>query len=266
MWARRAEAVAEARNLAVADLVSDKFEEVLEDADTVVLCMPVGAMEGVVKKMLPFLKPKALVTDVGSVKRFVTQTLAPILGDRALFVGSHPMAGSEKAGLVHARADLFREATCIVTPEPGETPSEAVRLASEFWVSLGSRVRLLSPAAHDEVCALISHVPHLTAAALVNAVAQQLPLAFEFFGPGFRDTTRVAGGLPQMWTEILTENRTEVLKGLRALISQLELAAQALERENPVAVNQAEDCSLAPHNLSAFLSAAKHCRDNLRVG
>jgi prephenate dehydrogenase len=266
MWARRAEAVEEARNLSVADVVSERLEDVVKDADTVVFCMPVGAMGAVASKMLPFLKSEALVTDVGSVKQIVTQTLAPILRGRALFVGSHPMAGSEKAGLVHARADLFCAATCIVTPEPGETSSKAVSLASEFWESLGSRVRLLSPARHDEVCALISHVPHLTAAALVNAVDGQLPLAFEFFGPGFRDTTRVAGGLPQMWTEILTENRVEVLKGVRALISQLEVAAQALENVRSDAGQPHQDCALACQKLTAFLSAAKDCRDNLRVG
>ena len=266
MWARRAEAVEEARKLSVADLVSERLEVVVQDADTVVLCMPVGAMAGVVSKILPFLKPDALVTDVGSVKQPVTQALAPVLQGRALFVGSHPMAGSEKAGLIHARADLFRGATCIVTPEPNETASAAVSRVTEFWESLGSRVRLLSPARHDEVCALISHVPHLAAAALVNTVAQQLPSAFDFFGPGFRDTTRVAGGLPQMWAEILSENRSEVLKGLRALISQLEVAAGALENLSDVGEKQSQGCSLSYQKLSAFLSAAKDCRDTLRVG
>ena len=266
MWARRDAAVQEARNLSVADLVSERLEDVVPDADTVVLCMPVGAMAGIVLKMLPFLKPEALVTDVGSVKRLVTDTLAPILRGRALFVGSHPMAGSEKAGLVHARADLFRGATCIVTPEADEIDSDAVVLATEFWESLGSRVRLLSPARHDEVCALISHVPHLAAAALVNTVDQQLPAAFEFFGPGFRDTTRVAGGLPEMWTEILTENRAEVIKGLRVLISQLEVAAQSLENVRAGDNRDLLDCTLSHQRLTAFLSAAKDRRDNLRVG
>ena len=266
LWARRSEAVREAREMSVAALVSDNLEEVVKHADTVVLCMPVGAMPAVVAQLLPFLEPDALVTDVGSVKLAVERALSPILQNRALFVGSHPMAGSEKAGLIHARADLFNAATCIVTPQEGVTSPEAVSRATEFWESLGGRVRLLSPRQHDAVCALISHVPHLTAAALVNAVNAQLPLAFDFFGPGFRDTTRVASGLPEMWTEILIENRAEVLSGLRALSTQLENAARILEETAPA--DSIASLSAAPRRdeLNTFLTAAKSCRDNLRGG
>ena len=266
LWARRVEAVREAIEMSVADLVSDRLEDVVKDADTVVLCMPVGAMAGVVLQMLPFLAADALVTDVGSVKVAVAHALSPLLKDRALFVGSHPMAGSEKAGPIHARADLFKGATCIVTPEEGATAPETVTRAASFWEALGGRVRLLSPREHDAVCALISHVPHLTAAALVNAVNDQLPLAFDFFGPGFRDTTRVAGGLPQMWTEILFENRTEVLKGLRALSAQLENAARLLEATSLPEGSGNPDAPSGSHGLNTFLSAAKSRRDNLHVG
>jgi prephenate dehydrogenase len=266
LWARRPEAVREAREMSVAALASDNLEEVVQHADTVVLCMPIGAMPAVVSQMLPFLEPDALVTDVGSVKLAVEHALSPLLKNRALFVGSHPMAGSEKAGLIHARADLFNAATCIVTPQEGVTSPEAVARATEFWAALGGRVRLLSPRQHDAVCALISHVPHLTAAALVNAVNAQLPLALDFFGPGFRDTTRVASGLPEMWTEILSENRAEVLNGLRALSAQLDNVARILEGTAP-ADSQASLRGSSGHDaLNTFLSAAKACRDNLRGG
>jgi prephenate dehydrogenase len=266
LWARRAEAVREAKEMSVAALVSDNLEEVVKHADTVVFCMPVGAMPAVASQLLPCLAPSALVTDVGSVKLAVEQALSPIFKNRALFVGSHPMAGSEKAGLIHARADLFNAATCIVTPQEGVTSPEAVARATELWESLGGRVRLLSPTQHDAVCALISHLPHLTAAALVNAVNAELPLAFDFFGPGFRDTTRVAGGLPQMWTEILLENRAEVLKGLRALSAQLERAARSLECAGTADSNASHPGASGHDELHAFLTAAKACRDNLRGG
>ena len=159
--------------------MAGSVEEAVEGADTVVLCVPVGAMEEVLRQALPKLSPSALVTDVGSVKKSVCDALAPLVADRALFVGSHPMAGSEKAGLSAARADLFVNAVCILTPEPGHTKPAAIERAEAFWTRLGCRVRSLSPQTHDEVCALISHLPHLTAAALVHNVAAEQELAGE---------------------------------------------------------------------------------------
>jgi prephenate dehydrogenase len=211
-------------------------------------------MEGVIREALPALGTKTLVTDVGSVKGTVVRVLGPLLEGKALFVGSHPMAGSEKTGLDAARADLFQGSVCIVTPEPATSP-EAVTKASLFWEKLGCRVRQLDPVVHDQVCARISHVPHVAAAALVNAVAQRCPEAFGFSGPGFRDTTRVAGGAPSMWTEILLSNREAVSQGLRALVDQLEEVIALLE--------QNEGSVSAP--LDAFLSAAKQRRDQLRL-
>jgi prephenate dehydrogenase len=253
LWARRTEALEEARGLAVADLVTGSVEEAVEGADTVVLCVPVGAMEGVLRQALPKLSPSALVTDVGSVKRSVCQVLAPLLAERALFVGSHPMAGSEKAGLAAARADLFVNAVCILTPEPGQTKPAACERAEVFWTRLGCRVRSLSPQTHDEVCALISHLPHLTAAALVQNVAVACPEAFGFCGPGFRDSTRIASGLPSMWTEILSSNRGAVAGSLRRLIAILEPLATHLEGGG----------SEAEAAIQEFLASAKERRDGL---
>lgn len=254
LWGRRAEVLEEAARRGVGSFRSTCLCEVVEGADVVVACVPVGVMEGVIREALPALGGGTLVTDVGSVKGKVVRTLAPLLEGKALFVGSHPMAGSEKTGLEAARADLFRGAVCIVTPEEA-TPREAVSRASLFWEKLGCRVRELAPDVHDQVCARISHVPHVAAAALVNAVAQGCPEAFGFSGPGFRDTTRVAGGAPSMWTEILMSNRDAVSLGLRAVVDQLEQVITLLE--------QNEGSVSAP--LDAFLTVAKQRRDQLRL-
>lgn len=261
LWARRPEAVDEARSLGIAHAVSGSLPEVVEAAEIVLLCVPVGAMEDLVRQMLPYLSPRALVTDVGSVKEPVVSCLAPLLADRALFVGSHPMAGSEKAGIRHAKADLFVGATCLVTPEEGalhrtDAAAEAVSRASRFWESLGGRVSVLAPAEHDRMCAMISHMPHLLAAVLVNAVEAASPEAFAFCGPGFRDTTRVAAGLPEMWREILCSNRKSVLDALEALGARLEQVRALLQDQGPAA----DDA------LLAFLAAAKARRDTLRTG
>jgi prephenate dehydrogenase len=203
------------------------------------------------------LAPGTLVTDVGSVKEPVVRGLSPLLKGRALFVGSHPMAGSEKAGLRHARADLFRGATCIVTPETeADAPSEAVLRAREFWELLGGKVAILSPQEHDRMCAHISHMPHLLAAVLVNAVQSAAPEAFSLAGPGFRDTTRVAAGLPEMWREILSANRPAVLEALQAFSTRLEEAQAILRRSDTDSQNA----------LLAFLGAAKVRRDTLNAG
>lgn len=251
LWARRTAAIEEARALGIADLVTGDAAEAVEGADTVVLCVPVGAMEEVLRLALPNLSPTALVTDVGSVKKTVCNTMNPLLAGRALFVGSHPMAGSEKVGLSAARADLFLNAVCIVTPEEGLTQAEAVTRAEVLWTRLGGRVRSLPPQTHDEICALISHLPHLTAAALVQTVQSMCPEAFGFCGPGFRDSTRVASGLPSMWAEILSANRVAVGAGIRGLIAALELLAASLEEGGPETA------------LLDLLASAKQHRDAL---
>jgi prephenate dehydrogenase len=220
LWARRPEAVAEASAAGCADAVTGDLAAAVKDADIVVLCVPVGAMAGIAAKIAPALREGCIVTDVGSVKGPVIAALHPIFQGSGRFVGSHPMAGSEHTGLAAARADLFEGATCIVTPEP-DTDAAAILGARELWTRLGSRVVELPAAEHDECVALVSHLPHLAAAALVNTVAGQNAHAFSVVGPGFRDTTRVASGPPAMWREILSENSAALLPASDALIAKL---------------------------------------------
>ena len=253
LWARRADAVVEASALDVADRVTSSLTEAVAGADTVILCVPVGAMPGLVSQILPALSPDALVTDVGSVKEPVCRELEPMLRGRAQFIGSHPMAGSEKAGIAAAKADLFQSAVCILTPQEGLTSPIAIERATVFWESMGCRVRHLAPSVHDQVCALISHLPHLSAAALVNTVESACPEAFGFCGTGFRDSTRIAAGLPAMWTEILLSNKAALVEGLRRFISILENTADQLERAD----------STAEEVIHHFLAQAKIRRESL---
>ena len=203
IYARSAHALDAIRVAGVeAELVGNPSEAVRE-ADIVILCVPIESMTALVHEFRDALKPTALVTDVGSVKGSVDGEIAPLLQGRALWIGSHPMAGSEQAGFVAARADLFEGAAVIVTPTAHTQPA-ASRRAEEFWKSLGSRLYSLSPTQHDLAVAEISHVPHLVAALLVaNATPDALALA----AGGFRDTTRIASASPALWTEILWANR-----------------------------------------------------------
>ncbi len=249
IWARRPEAVEELKAIAIADFSSTSLDRVVRDADLIVLCTPIGAMPALAREIAPAAKPGTLVTDVGSVKAPVVAALGAIFGGR--FVGSHPMAGSEQSGLHAARADLFEGATCIVTPD-AQSDAGAIAEIAEFWRSLGGIVHRMSPAAHDEAVALVSHFPHLLAAALVNMVAARDASALYLSGPGFLDSTRVAAGSPEMWAEILASNPEAVGKSIHAMIESLR------EIENMLARDPADPA------LLHLLTAAKKTRDRLR--
>ncbi len=248
LWARRAEAVEEIRARGCADAASTDVREVVRGADVVVFCVPVGAMPALAREIAGELRADTIVTDVGSVKATVVAELSAIFAGRALFVGSHPMAGSEFTGLKAARADLFEGTTCIVTP--GDS-GEATAKVSAFWQSLGCRVVQIAAAEHDECVALISHLPHLVAGTLVRTVATNNPHAFDVVGPGFRDTTRVASGPPPMWTEILRENSNAVVAAIDAMIAKLAEFRQTLAPQSD------------PQALHDLLAEAKKTRDQI---
>jgi prephenate dehydrogenase len=249
MWARRAAAVEEAEKLGVADRVSTDLKSIVADADLVVLCVPIGTMPGLARQIVEMIPASAIVTDVGSVKAAVCAELGAIFRDRGHFIGSHPMAGSDQTGIAAARAKLFVDAVTIVTPEETTNPA-ALSTVTDFWNALGSRVLRAAPAEHDRMVALVSHLPHLLAAALVNTVQDENAGAFDFCGPGFRDTTRVAGGPPEMWAEIFRTNHVAVRAAAEALIEKLREIATLLDRDQP---------------MTEFLTQAKAQRDRLRL-
>jgi prephenate dehydrogenase len=195
----------------------------LRGADRVVLAATVLANETMLPAVWRAASSGAIVTDVGSTKRgivAVAEGLAPSRRD-VQFVGSHPMAGSEKAGYAVSRVDLFQGATVVVTPGESNAPA-AVKSVSELWTAVGARVVTLPPAAHDRAVAAISHLPHVVAWALVDAVARFEPEAFAVAARGFKDTTRIAAADPDMWRDILLGNRDAVLASVAAFRTALD--------------------------------------------
>jgi len=206
------------------ELTTDPAEAVW-DADFVILCTPVGVMKELAETAAPALSENAIVTDVGSVKQYVVDELAPVLEGAARFVPSHPMAGSEKTGFAAARGDLFENAMTVLTPLVKAEPEDTARTAA-FWQALGSRTMELAPGEHDRLVAQISHLPHAMASALVGAASEE---SFGLVGSGFLDTTRIAAGDAAMWTEILETNRPAVLGALERVEGQLAELRQYLE-------------------------------------
>jgi prephenate dehydrogenase len=172
-----------------------------------------------------FLPSGAIVSDVGSTKASVAAAAIEILPDANPFVGSHPMAGSEKRGVEFARADLYRNALCIVTPTD-RTPDSAVEEIEGFWRLLGMHTRRMSPADHDRALAEVSHLPHALAAALVT---MQSPEAMELAGKGFLDTTRIAGGDGGLWRDIFLDNAPNVRAAIAKLRAQLDAVENLME-------------------------------------
>jgi prephenate dehydrogenase len=249
LWARREEAVTEIQARECADEASTDILAVVNGAELVVLCVPVSAMPDLARQLIGVLRPETIVTDVGSVKATVVAELSAIFAGRARFVGSHPMAGTEFTGLAAAKADLFSGAACIVTPD-ATGDDDAVVSVSAFWSHLGCRVVQLAPQEHDECVALVSHLPHLVAGTLVRTVAAQNPRAFAVVGPGFRDSTRVASGPPEMWVGILRENAEAACAALDAMIAKLRDLRQTL-------------APFSESGVRAALAEAKQTRDQI---
>ena len=248
VWARRSEAADEVREKNIADIASTNLDAVVEGADVIILCVPIGAMTPLAEKIALLSAPGTLITDVGSVKLPVVESLSRIFRERGQFIGSHPMAGSEQTGIDAARADLFEGAACIITPEKNSAP-HAVDALGKFWSLLGCRTSVLAPDVHDEVVAYVSHLPHLLAATLVNLVCEQNEDSLNFCGNGFRDTTRVASGPPEMWTEIFKGNRGQVKKSVEEMIGKLQQVVGLLD----------DDAA-----MNRFLADAKNRRDRLK--
>ena len=203
-------------------------EEAVSGADLVVVATPVGAMPATLQAAAAHLTPGAIVTDVGSVKGPLADSLPGILPPGVEYVGAHPMAGSHEKGNAHARADLFRGACCVVTPIPS-TNAEALARVRGFWEALGARVIERSPGVHDDEVAWVSHVPHVLAFAFAHALGQAPAQVGEMAGSGFRDFTRIANSDAELWGEILSSNTKALIGPIEAFKGALGELAHVIE-------------------------------------
>lgn len=231
VWARRKEALAGIEASGLADLSSIDPCEVASAARCLVLCLPVDRLAGLGRRIAPSVAPDAVVTDVGSVKSPVVADMEGIFAEHGNFAGSHPMCGSEAAGLEASRADLYEGAVCVVTPTR-RTKTGVLGRVEGLWRSVGSRILTMDPESHDRAAALVSHLPHVAAAALVRMVGGGRPDFREMCAGGFRDATRIAAAPADLWTSILASNRHEVAGSIEELCRMLSEVAEAMKRDD----------------------------------
>ncbi len=241
---RRQSSLDEAMAVGAIDAVHFDSARAVAGSDLIILATPVGAFGTHLKAIKPHLKKSAVVTDVGSTKSTVVRLSREILGPGEAFVGSHPMAGSERKGVSFARADLFAGATCVITPTRN-TPTRITSRVEKFWSTLGMHTVRMSPAAHDRVMARVSHLPHVLAALLMMLPHKK---DLDVSATGFADATRLAGGDPEMWRDILMTNRQSMLKAIDDFDESLIHLRDLLDRGDAPGVKK-------------FLASAKKRRD-----
>ncbi len=239
---RRPEELVEGLRLGVIDEVASTLRYAIEHADVVVLAVPVRAVEDVLSQVKYFFKPGSILTDVGSVKGSFVKAVKAAFTDVVAenypaVVPGHPIAGSEKSGVLASNAALFEDHKVILTPLPG-VKIESVNLIRALWEQCGAVVLEMGVAHHDDVLAATSHLPHLIAFSLVDTLAGEgdSKEIFKYAAGGFRDFTRIASSDPVMWSDIFISNKNSTLKVLDHFVEDLALLRKAIEAEDSKAL------------------------------
>lgn len=225
---RRSSTLEAALRVGAIDTACKTPEAAAEGADIVVVATSVSRIGEICLRCAAVAAPGAILTDVGSVKGAIDSAVRGRIGEGRTFIGSHPLAGSEKRGVVNATADLLDGATCIITPSE-DTDAAAVETLSRFWQALGMRVFAMAPDEHDAILASISHLPHLVAAALLASIPEA---ALPFGASGLKDTTRVAAGDAELWRDIIEANQEQVLEAIESFRACMEVVKGRILRRD----------------------------------
>ena len=254
-YGRRKERIQAAKRRGIVDEGSDDLAATVRNADMVVVCMPVESITARIRELAPGLKPGAILTDVGSVKGPMVREIETLIPNGIHYVGSHPIAGGERSGYEEARANLYHRALCIVTPTEKTTPI-ALEQVTQFWKRLGAEIVTLEPDEHDLIYGGVSHLPHIIAFALMNAIGgmrtQQHGNFFPFGGNGLLDYTRIASSDPGMWRDIFLANREIILQHLKTFQNCLESLVTGIQHND------------GPKLLEAFMTANGYREELLR--
>lgn len=236
-YGRNEDNLKRARERGIIDDYSLDAKQACHDSDLIVLSTPVGVFGEITKKVRDILKKGSIVTDVGSVKGNLVYEIESLIPKGSFYIGSHPIAGSDRSGIDDAKADLFKSAQCIITPTE-DSDTESLRKIAFLWESLGAKIRFMDPYKHDEVYGAISHLPHVVAYALVNTIGDVDSEFIEYAGQGFKDTTRIALSSPKMWRDIVIKNRENLIRYIDILIGNLEKMKKLLENADAEGIEQ----------------------------
>lgn len=228
---RREKNLVRARDLGIIDSFTTSHAEGVKDADLIILASSVEHFRQIMKEIRDDLQQGAIVTDVGSVKAEVVRQLEPVMPDGICFVAGHPIAGKEYSGISAASPDLFRNAKCVITPS-ANTDKKALERIRDFWEFTGAGTILMSPEEHDAVFAAVSHLPHVAAYALINAIQDMNDQMLRFSGRGLKDMTRIALSPTSLWRDICRYNRNDIMLSLKSFSSSISRMTKFLEESD----------------------------------
>ncbi|MBI4653418.1 MAG: prephenate dehydrogenase/arogenate dehydrogenase family protein [Nitrospirae bacterium] len=201
------------------------------DADLILLSTPVGKFQRILERIRGNIKKGAIVTDVGSVKLEVVKGLEPLIPEGVSFVGTHPIAGRESSGIADASAEFFAGIRCIVTPT-SNTDKNALGKIISLWEAIGSKISLMTPEEHDRVFAIVSHIPHVIAYTLINTIMDLDENILQHSGPSLKDMTRIALSPTELWRDICSYNRENIIKSLNHFISHITDIKALIEKSD----------------------------------
>ena len=234
-YSRRLSTINKIKKLKLVDFASSNIEKTIKEADIIIVGIPVAAYQEVFKKICNNIKPGAIITDVGSVKKEVINSVNEYLPKNIDFVPGHPIAGTENSGPESGFAGLFKNGWCILTPNKN-TSKNSVKIIKNMWQLVGMKVDIMDSNYHDEVLAITSHIPHIIAYSIVGTIANlQTTIKKEvikYAASGFRDFTRIAASDPIMWRDIILYNRQSILKMLNLFKKDLSKLEHAIENND----------------------------------
>jgi len=221
--------------LKITNHIEPNLKKSVQDSDLVIICTPLGTYKNIVSVIKNNLKNTCILTDVGSAKIFVTNTVNKLINKNTIWIPAHPVAGTEQSGPEAGFADLFKNRWCIITPINKKNPTSLKKL-NNFWKKIGSKVQHMSPEHHDKVMAITSHIPHLIAYNIVGTAANlekdTKSEVIKYSASGFRDFTRIASSDPTMWRDIALNNRKQILHMLEKFNLDLNNLKRAIIKKD----------------------------------
>ena len=234
-YSRRLSTINKIKKLKLVDFASSNIEKTIKEADIIIVGIPVAAYQEVFKKICNNIKPGAIITDVGSVKKEVINSVEKYIPKNIDFVPGHPIAGTENSGPESGFTGLFENGWCILTPNKN-TSKNSVKIIKYMWQLVGMKVDIMDSNYHDEVLAITSHIPHIIAYSIVGTISNlQTTIKKEvikYAASGFRDFTRIAASDPIMWRDIILYNRQSILKMLNLFKKDLSKLEHAIENND----------------------------------